>query len=451
MADVQHACLTKIVSEGDLVPFIEARITKDFFPDPRHGQVWDMVIEHYQKYGKPPEPTSINKAYPDYKFPVFPEPTAYYLHQLRQDRLKVILVSTVQDVATRLNADEEGPDIGTELETILRDGLAQAMHEITQGRDSDFYPSHKQIFDRLEAREADPDKLKGISCGMHSIDMLTGGLQPEQLITMIGTPKAGKSSVLLKMAFEAHRNGNRVLFVTFEMSTEEQQDRVVSLLAGVGLTKILRGEFDHLEKERIRKALDIRKRMEGFWISSDITSATTVSGIQAKIKQYQPALVVIDGVYLMDDETGHDKGSPQALTAITRGFKRLAQTNRIPVVISTQAMLYRAKSGLHMGSIGYSSSFAQDSDIIFGVEADEHLMGVSHFKVVAARSSPLGEALLRFDWGKGIIEEIDHAAYQQALVMATPTSSSGKTKGQSALLATWGDEDEEEADAAEVA
>jgi KaiC/GvpD/RAD55 family RecA-like ATPase len=39
------------------------------------------------------------------------------------------------------------------------------------------------------------------------MDRLTGGLQPEQLITVVGTAKAGKSSMLLKMAYNAHRNG----------------------------------------------------------------------------------------------------------------------------------------------------------------------------------------------------------------------------------------------------
>jgi len=137
---------------------------------------------------------------------------------------------------------------------------------------------------------------------------------------MVGTPKAGKSSLLLKLAFNAHRNGNSVLFVTFEMGTEEQEDRLVSLISGVGLTKILTGTFDRNDEKKIETALKLRKAMSGFTITSDVSSAITVSGVQAKIQQYQPSLVIIDGVYLMDDEAGNDKGTPQALTSLTRGF-----------------------------------------------------------------------------------------------------------------------------------
>lgn len=440
--DTQNACLSKIVQEGELLPFIESKITDDFFPDETHLKVWKLITEHYKSYGKPPSEESVHAAYPTYVFNDYPEPLTYYLNQLKQDRKKVILTASVQEYIQRVK-DDEGPDIGDDLEHILRQGMARAAHEISQGRDTDFYLSHDRIINRLMERKANPGYLKGITTGFNGIDRLTGGLQPEQLITMIGTPKAGKSSVLLKMAFNAHRNGNHVLFITFEMSTEEQEDRLISLLSGVGLTKILTGTFDPVEEQKIVKALKIRKDMAGFTFTSDVSSAITVSGVQAKIQQYQPALVIVDGVYLMDDEAGNDKGTPQALTSITRGFKRLAQTLRIPIVISTQAMLYRSKGGLKMESIGYSSSFAQDSDIVFGVEAHDQLMGVSNFKVIASRSSPKGESRVQFDWGKGLIEELDESKYENMLNHQMPvTSSSGKPK-PSSLHSHWEEEDED--------
>ena len=439
--DTQNACLSKIVKEGELLPFIEAKIGADFFTDERHAQVWDLVLDHYKKYGKPPEEDAVHAAYPTYSFVDYPEPTAYYLNQLKQDRKKVILTTHVQEYIQRVN-EEEGPDIGDDLELILRKGMAQAAHEISQGRDTDFFLSYDRILDRLKDRRDNPGYLRGITTGLDGIDRLTGGLQPEQLITMVGTPKAGKSSLLLKLAYNAHRNGNSVLFVTFEMGTEEQEDRLVSLISGVGLTKLLTGTFDPVEEKKIEKALKLRKDMAGFTITSDVSSAITVSGVQAKIQQYHPSLVIIDGVYLMDDENGNDKGTPQAITSLTRGFKRLAQTLRIPIVISTQAMLYRSKGGLKMESIGYSSSFAQDSDIVFGVEPHEQIQGVSRFKVIASRSSPKGEAYVKFDWSEGRIEEIDSNAYEEMVNTQMPISSGGSKPKPSSLHSHWDAEDE---------
>lgn len=439
--DIQNACLSKIVQDEDLLPFIESKITSEFFTDEKHSQVWDLIIEHYKSHGKPPSEEVVHKAYPTYSFDSYPEPLSYYLNQLKQDRKKVILMKSMQEFSNRAQS-EDGPNIGDDLERILRQGMAQASHEISQGRDTDFFLSQDRILERLKERRLNPNTIKGITTGLSGIDALTSGLQAEQLITMIGTPKAGKSSILLKMALNAHRNGHHVLFITFEMSTEEQEDRLVSLLSGISLTKILTGNQTPQEEASIKKTLNIRKDMAGFTFTSDVTSAITVSGVQAKIQQYQPALVIVDGVYLMDDEAGNDKGTPQALTSITRGFKRLAQTLRIPIVISTQAMLYRSKGGLKMESIGYSSSFAQDSDIVFGVEAHEQFQGVSKFKVIASRSSPKGEVYVRFDWGQGLIEEINSTDYETMLNNQTPPVSSSSKPKPSSLHSHWEEEDE---------
>lgn len=437
--DIQHAALSKIILNGDLTPFIESRINRDFFPDAEHARIWDMVLEHYQQYGKPPSPDAVHLAYPRYAFTEYEEPTEFFLNQLRQDRQKVLLTAAMQEFSDRLQEDE-GPSIGDELADIIRKGLANAAHEVSQGRDTDFFPSYDRIMEKLRERRQNPGVLRGISTGLAGMDYLTGGFQNEQLICLVGTPKAGKSSMLLKMALNAKQNGVNVLFLTFEMSTEEQEDRLVSLLSGVGLTKILNGTFSSDEEKRIDKALLLRKDNAGLVITSDTTSAVTLSGVQAKIIQYQPALVIVDGVYLMDDEAGNDKGTPQALTSITRGFKRLAQTMRIPVVISTQAMLYRAKKGLKMDSVGYSSSFVQDSDIVFGVEAHESIPGVSKFHVLASRSSPRGEAFVRFDWGQGLIEEMTDEEYERAMNAYQPMVGS-KNAPAATDESLWGDED----------
>jgi len=120
----------------------------------------------------------------------------------------------------------------------------------------------------------------------------------------------------------------------------------------------------------------------------------------------------------------------------------LAQTIRIPIIISTQAMLYRSKGGLKMESIGYSSSFAQDSDIVFGVEAHEQIQGVSKFKVIASRSSPKGEAYVRFDWTNGLIEEIRQEDYEKMMNSTMPISGSSQPK-PSSLRSHWESEDED--------
>ena len=130
--------------------------------------------------------------------------------------------------------------------------------------------------------------------------------------------------------------------------------------------------------------------------------AAAVSAIAGKIQQYRPGLVIVDGVYLMDDENGEPKGSPQALTNITRSLKRLAQKFDVPLIGTTQVLSWKLGNKksrqISADSIGYTSSFAQDSDLILGVESDPDIDNQAIVRVVLARTAPKGEIRIKWDW-----------------------------------------------------
>ena len=142
--------------------------------------------------------------------------------------------------------------------------------------------------------------------------------------------------------------------------------------------------------------------MQEFIMVEDIASAMTVSSLAAKVKQHSPGIVFVDGVYMMDDENGEPKGSPQALTNITRSLKRMAQQFKVPVVITTQVLSSKLSSRtsrrVTADAIGYSSSFVQDSDIVMSVERDPDYEDRSIVRVILSRTSPHGEVTIKWDW-----------------------------------------------------
>jgi hypothetical protein len=148
--------------------------------------------------------------------------------------------------------------------------------------------------------------------------------------------------------------------------------------------------------------------MKPFIMSNDSQSTSTVSGVLNKIDQYQADICVVDGVYMMQDELGEAQGSPQALTHITRGLKRGAQNKNIPILQTTQALEWKMdkKKGLTGNSIGYSSSFAQDSDLVIGVQPTED-PNVNCIKSLYSRNTGYIETYVRWDWETGTFEEID--------------------------------------------
>ncbi|NBQ63396.1 MAG: hypothetical protein EBU40_14090, partial [Proteobacteria bacterium] len=125
-----------------------------------------------------------------------------------------------------------------------------------------------------------------------------------------------------------------------------------------------------------------------FWFV-DSTNGQTVSAIASKIQSKNPDIVFIDGTYLMIDEQTGESNTPQAITNITRSLKRLAQKINKPIVITTQVLTWKMRGGnVTEDSIGYSSSFHQDADVIFGLQkVDENVDDMRLLRVIASRNS----------------------------------------------------------------
>jgi replicative DNA helicase len=146
--------------------------------------------------------------------------------------------------------------------------------------------------------------------------------------------------------------------------------------------------------------------MHKFYLT-DTPSASTVSGLAAKIEKLQPDVVFVDGVYLMIDEISGEMNNSKALTNITRSLKRLALKTKKPIIITTQVLEWKMKKNrVSASSIGYSSSFFQDADVILALERqDEEDDSSRVLRIEASRNCPQAETELLWDWENGKFEE----------------------------------------------
>ena len=195
----------------------------------------------------------------------------------------------------------------------------------------------------------------------------------------------------------------------FEMLNHEQISRYDSMRARLSHHRLTTGTLTPDEEARYQMKLrNLEKMTTKFWFSEAAT-ASTVSGIAAKIEAHSPDVVFIDGVYLMIDEITGKMNEAIALTNITRSLKKLAQRYQIPIVITTQVLSWKLKGGkLSTDGIGYSSSFLQDSDVLFGLhKEDENVDDTRVLKILASRNCGPGEVSMLWDWETGHFRELD--------------------------------------------
>jgi replicative DNA helicase len=405
--DIEWAILSKVIEVGGLDALVEARVGASFFMDTDNAEVFRWMLHHWTEYGVTPGTDAFRHEFPAYALIATPEPLEYYLGELRSQRQFAMvneMLDTIKDPLRRGDAD-----IAIK---ILNSSLEGLHTEIADLRDEDLTQTTEErlaYYDRL----ARSPGILGLPTGFPTMDLATGGLQREQLITLVGFQKRFKSMLLMCMNIAVNAAGHSTLFASFEMSTQEQSTRHDALRAGISLTRLQNGKIRPDEKTNLNRMMHGLEDYPPMTFVHDPSSTTTVSGLAAKIAQYRPDVVFVDGTYLMDCEIPRvEPHSPQALTSITRSLKRLAQRSDIPIVQTTQALESKARSGrLTLNSIGYSSSFAQDSDVIFGVEeikehgeiSDKEIM----LRIVAARNCPRRDVRLALDLERGSITETE--------------------------------------------
>ena len=406
MASAEHLLISKVIQENDIGPVIEAGIKAQHFSTHWEG-VWLWVTNYWREHSAVPSPRVLAQEYADVQvLDAGREQFSNLIEEVLTSYKHNKLVETLSMAVPLLNINNT-----EEALQVLAKGLQTASADVSRLRDFDLIQNWESRIEKYKTMRDTPNAIRGIPTGFAGLDRITSGLRPQQLVTFVGEAKKGKSLITLIMSNAVHTHGKVPLYISFEMSVEEQSVRYDALVSNISHTKIMRGDLTNAELEKIRKTISMRKNMHPYLMSEDVSSLTTVSAIAGKLQQHKPDVLFIDGVYLMDDENGEPKGSPQALTNITRSLKRLAQRFDIPIIGTTQVLGWklgnRKSRQITADYIGYTSSFAQDSDLVVGVESDPDIEDQAILRVVLARTAPKGEVRIKWDWANMDFSEVE--------------------------------------------
>lgn len=202
----------------------------------------------------------------------------------------------------------------------------------------------------------------------------------------------------------------KVLQLVTEMSEDIMRDRYEAMLYSM-----MYGEFDYSAFKSGTLTLEQEKQYFEF-LENDlpecepliIATATGVMGVAAEIEKHKPDIVLIDGVYLMEDDQGA-KDDWLRVAHITRDLKKLAKRSKIPIFINTQADKNTSKkTGPELGSIMYTQAIGQDSDCILALYRDEVMMADREMcvKVLKQREGVTGKVTMNWDFSTMNFDEI---------------------------------------------
>jgi KaiC/GvpD/RAD55 family RecA-like ATPase len=397
--DNEHRLVSKVIRDRNIIPVLEIGIKDDWIVDDDVRRVWKFVREHYVKYKEVPTVIVVKDNFPNFKVFDVEDTLDYLIDQMVAFRRRTLTRNGAEQILEKLNANDHESALGEMSKTVTivnEQGIVGTNHvDITKDPDM-FWEDYQNIQNH---------KLLGLPTGFAQIDEATAGLQGGQLITLIAPPKTGKSQIGLRLAANVWESGKVPMFQSFEMNNHEQTQRFLAMSAHLSSTRLRLGKLNTDEEDRLIKLIDDLKTKHPFHFV-DAVNGLTIDSLLAKTEQLKPDLLFVDGVYLMLDQVTGDSNTPQALTNITRGLKRVAQRLNIPVVITTQTLLWKMKGGkVSADSIGYSSSFFQDSDVILGLEPIEEDAELRLLRVVQSRNSGPSETSITWKWEQGCFHD----------------------------------------------
>ncbi len=397
--------LSKVLESRELTELFDRGVKDTWFVDPEVKRVWIFVREHFAKYAECPSLDVVKQNFPSWKQHEAPDSVDYLIDSVVASRRASTVIRMMETAANVLSTDRDHE----EALRVFQSGIISLEEEgLSKTNDLNLTDDPLKRWEEYIWRKNNPGLL-GIATGFPSVDKVTGGFQPGQLIVVVAPPKTGKSTIALQFAYNVHQQDKSVMFQSFEMSNHEQQTRYDAMRARVSHTRLINGLLEPDEEARYQSKLRSMEQMrKPFWLI-DSSNGATVSAIGSKISVLHPEIVFIDGVYLMIDEQTGEANTPQAITNITRSLKRLAQKHKVCIVITTQVLNWKMRKGqVTADSIGYSSSFHQDADVIFGLQReDENVDDTRVLKVLESRNSGRMEISLIWAWDTGTFREID--------------------------------------------
>jgi replicative DNA helicase len=210
--------------------------------------------------------------------------------------------------------------------------------------------------------------LAGVPTGFASLDQLTGGLHPGQMVIVAARPGMGKSTLGLDFARSASvRNGVTSVVFSLEMSRQEITQRLIAAETGVRLQKIRHGNLTEEDWYRIVARMDVVQKAPMFVDDSPNMSLMEIRAKCRRLKQrHNLGLVVLDYLQLMSSNHRVEARHLE-VSEFSRALKLLAKELSLPVVAISQLNRgpeMRPDKKPIMADLRESGSLEQDADVV---------------------------------------------------------------------------------------
>lgn len=402
---------------------LEARITPQSWYDPKHGVVYEKLLDLYGR--QVPIDTSVVAEelkterkldqIGGYAFlmqisqriPTTAQ-ASYFIEKVREQALLRELIRS----ATGTVEDCYGFSGG--IEEFL-DSVEQRIFAVTQNRVADKStmagPHVQRAMEIIGHMMSKKGEYTGVPSGFKDLDQMTWGFQPANMIILAGRPSCGKTAMALNMAenivLPKKGDPKAVAFFSMEMSGSELMLRMIASRSRVNMKLLREGMLSKHGEETLRMC-DAADELKKAPLFIDDSSSLPVSHIRARARRMHAkrplGAVFVDYIQLIQPSRS-DVLREQQVSEASRGLKALAKELNVPVIVLAQLNRLMDKENRRpkLSDLRESGSQEQDADVVLLIarprDADEgfQVAGDTMELIVGKqRNGPVGDLKLTF-------------------------------------------------------
>ena len=320
--------LNKVIQTGDIQLITKNALTEEYFVG--YEKEFNFIVDHFNKYGNVPDKATILDKFNEFNLIEVTETDKYLLDTLYEEHLYYKSVEVVQKVAELLkhNSNDAVEYLHSQLPNLQIAATTEGTDIIKQADER-----YKIYLEKMNA-----ENPWYITTGFEELDdILNGWAKGEELIVLFARTGQGKSWVLAKTLTHAWQIGNRVGYISPEMSPTKIGYRFDTLFKHFSNRNLVWGKEEPDYEQYIN---DLKTKENPFIVATplDFQKKVTVTKLKHFCQTNKLDILGIDGItYLTDERYKKGDNKTISLTNISEDLMALSIELEIPILVVVQS------------------------------------------------------------------------------------------------------------------
>ncbi len=390
--DVEEAVLGAMLLEPECVDQAMEELTASCFYDPKHRMIFEamssLVFEHTSVdiitvNAKLKELGNLETVGGTVVLANLSEKVGsaahieYYIKILKQKTIQRDLITASYDILRDSYDDTVKVD---DLIDAAQSRIYDAIQSNVRKEVQDIGGLINEAIEGIEKKQSSSG-LSGVPSGFLSLDTITMGWQPSDLIILAARPSVGKTAFSLNIARNAAVDHHMpVAFFSLEMAAIQLANRLITSESGLHPDKIKGGsKLEDYEWQQLEYKL---KALSKAPLYIDDTPSLPLMEFRTKaknlVKNKGVRLIIIDYLQLMQGPSELRGLREQEVAAISRTLKATAKELNVPIIalsqLSRNAVQRQGSGGKpQLSDLRESGSIEQDADMVIFIHRPDYI------------------------------------------------------------------------------